>query len=55
MSGSWTTESLLSELSRYEQDLKSAGMTEQTVKTYVDRARRFIRWLDGDYQPQVGN
>jgi hypothetical protein len=53
MGKAWTTAELAQELVAYEQALQAANMTDQTVHTYVDRARRFINWLDGDYDPAV--
>jgi hypothetical protein len=52
MSGqSWTTEQLLAELERYERALVEANLTPETVQSDVDRAHRFVGWLDGEYVP----
>jgi hypothetical protein len=48
----WTHDELLAELERFQSELEQAGMTPNTVHTYVDRARRFVRWLNGDYRPE---
>jgi hypothetical protein len=48
---SWTAAELRAELERYRRELEEAGLTKSTVDTYVDRASRFLRWLDGDYRP----
>ena len=50
---SWTVRQLEDELRRYEGELRQAGLREQTVHTYVDRAARFVRWLDGGYVPDL--
>ena len=47
----WTVEDLFEELQRFEDVLRSAGLAENSVRTYVDRSRYFVRWLDGDYEP----
>ena len=38
-------------LAEFERDLRSAGLSENTVHTYVDRSERFLRYLSGDYRP----
>lgn len=54
MSGqAWTTEELIAELERYERALEEANMTPETVQSYVDRAHRFVGWLNGDYKPTL--
>lgn len=50
----WTTSELHDQLDRFEAELTSAGLAENTVRTYVDRSRYFVRWLDGDYSPGAG-
>ncbi len=42
---------LREELERFEQVLEEANLRENTVRTYVDRTKLFLRWLDGDYEP----
>lgn len=49
--GQWTLDDLHQALDRYEQILMSSGRTPSTIQTYVDRPRRFLRWLAGDYDP----
>ena len=49
---SWTVQDLKAELARFEAEARRAGLKETSVATYVDRAERFVRWLDGDYQFQ---
>ncbi|MFP4148958.1 MAG: hypothetical protein ACLFV0_05665 [Nitriliruptoraceae bacterium] len=49
---SWTHERLLAELDAFEQDLRAAGLRENSVRTYTDRTRTFLRWLVGEYTPQ---
>jgi hypothetical protein len=43
---------LCAELRRFERELQAAGLKENSVTTYVDRTSRFLRWLDGAYQPK---
>jgi len=47
----WTLDDLHQALDRYEQLLASSGKSSSTIHTYVDRPRRFLRWLAGDYDP----
>ena len=47
----WTSDELRDELERFEAELRAAGLRETSIQTYVDRTRRFLRWLDGDYTP----
>ncbi len=42
-------------LREFEAELRTAGLEETTVRTYVDRSTDFIRWLDGDYHPRGPN
>jgi hypothetical protein len=51
----YTVEDLQAELRRFENELRAAGLREKPVSTYVDRAGRFLKWLDGDYQPRGPN
>jgi hypothetical protein len=46
---------LRAELRRFEHQLRAAGLKETSVTTYVDRTGRFLRWLEGDYQPRGPN
>jgi hypothetical protein len=48
----WRVAELEAELRRYEAELRRAGLKENSISTYVDRAGRFIRWLAGDYEPR---
>jgi hypothetical protein len=48
-------EDLRAELRRFENELRAAGLRENSVSTYVDRTDRFLKWLDGDYQPRGPN
>lgn len=50
METTWSIAELLDELERFEQEARAAGLRDTSVRTYVDRSRIFIRWLDGDYQ-----
>jgi hypothetical protein len=51
----WTAGELLYELERFEADARRAGLRENSVRTYVDRSRVFVRWLNGDFQFQGPN
>ncbi len=52
MENTWTLEDLKVDLERFEQEARAAGLAENSVRTYVDRSRIFLRWLAGDYQFQ---
>lgn len=47
----WTKPELREALLKFERDLRRAGLSENTVTTYVDRSERFLRYLSGDYRP----
>ena len=47
----WNLDELREELERFEQVLEEANLRDNTVRTYVDRTKFFLRWLDGDYEP----
>jgi hypothetical protein len=49
---SWTMAELHEALERFEAEARRAGLRENTVGTYVERSRIFLRWLQGDYQFQ---
>ena len=49
--GTWTVDELQALLHRYEDELRRAGLTEKTIRTYVDHPARYFRWLTGDYKP----
>jgi hypothetical protein len=51
----YTVADLHRELARFEQELRAAHLKESSVRTYVDRAATFLRWLDGEYQPRGPN
>ena len=48
----WTIDDLHAALAEFEAELRAAQLRESSVSTYVDRTRRFIRWLDDDYSPR---
>lgn len=52
---SWTIAELKRELDRFEMELRAAELAENSVRTYVDRSERFIRWLAGEYTPRGPN
>ncbi len=45
----WTVAQLHRELERFEAAARAAGLAENSVRTYVDRSRFFVRWLEGDF------
>ena len=47
----WSARELRSELDRYEEELRAAGKTRNTINTYVQHPERFINWLEGRYRP----
>ena len=47
----WSARELKSELNRYEEELRAAGKTRNTINTYVQHPERFINWLVGQYRP----
>jgi hypothetical protein len=47
----WSIEELRSELGRFEDELRDAGLEESSIRTYVDRSKVFLRWLVGEYRP----
>ena len=48
----WTISDLKRELRRFEQELRAAGLRDNTVHTYLNRSETFVRWLAGEYRPQ---
>jgi hypothetical protein len=46
---------LRAELRRFDHQLRAAGLKETSVTTYVDWTGRFLKWLEGDYQPRGPN
>ena len=48
----YTVDELRAELRRFEHELRAAGLKENSVTTYVDCTGRFLKWLDGEYQPK---
>lgn len=50
---SWSLAQLRSELERYEAELRAAGKGQLTIDTYVGQSERFVRFLIGDYRPDV--
>jgi hypothetical protein len=47
----WTAEKLHELLGQVEAELRDAGLAENSVRTYVDRSRYFVRWLQHAYRP----
>lgn len=50
MKDAWTLDELYLELDKFERAARAAGLTENSVRTYVDRSRFFVRWLADDFQ-----
>lgn len=48
----YSVDELHAELRRFERQLRAAGLKETSITTYADRTNRFLKWLDGDYQPR---
>jgi hypothetical protein len=46
----WTAAELHRELERFEAAARAAGLAESSVRTYVDRSRFFVRWLEGAFE-----
>jgi hypothetical protein len=51
MARTWTIDELRDALREFEVALQDAGLADNSVRTYVDRSERFLRWLTGDYIP----
>lgn len=50
--GRWDDDSLATELARYEQACRDAGMRPNAIHSYWDYARRFLDWRTGAYRPR---
>jgi hypothetical protein len=48
----WSDGDLRSALDRYEAASRAAGMREKAWRSYIDYARRFVAWREGDYWPR---
>lgn len=51
MTKSYTTDQLRTLLDDFKKALEELGYAKASVNTYVDRARRFLSWVDGDFVP----
>lgn len=51
----YSVSELRTELLRFERELREAGLKDTSVTTYVDRSGRFLKWLEGGYQPRRSN
>jgi len=38
-------------LEQYEAEVKAAGISRDTERTYLGHTRRFVRWLNDDFTP----
>lgn len=54
-SGPWTANQLRDLLEQFESELRDAELSENTIRTYVDRSTYFVRWLDNDFHPRGPN
>lgn len=54
-SGPWTVDQLRELLEQFESELRDAKLSENTIRTYVDRSTYFVRWLDNDFHPRGPN
>ena len=52
---SWDVAALHQALDDFEAELVEFRLAPTTVRTYVDRSRNFVRWLDGDFHPRGPN
>ena len=50
--GTWTVAELERELEGFESELRGVGLAENSVRTYLERARSFVRWLAGEFTPR---
>jgi len=48
----WSDEDLAAALRRYERACREASMRQNSGRSYVDYARRFLAWRTGDYRPR---
>jgi hypothetical protein len=51
-SRTWDVPGLRRELVEFERALRDADLRDNSVRTYVDRAETFVRWLAGEYEPR---
>ncbi len=51
----WSGDELVSRLHVFEMELRAAGLSDNTVNTYVGRSETFVRWLRGEYTPRGPN
>ncbi len=51
----WSGDDLITKVQAFEKELRAAGLSENTVNTYVGRAETFVRWLRGEYSPTGPN
>ncbi|MBI2776009.1 MAG: hypothetical protein HYX57_01905 [Chloroflexi bacterium] len=49
---SWDDQALRTALDRYEAACRRAAMRDKAWRSYVDYARRFLAWREGDYRPR---
>jgi hypothetical protein len=52
MSKALTLPELWAKLDEFEHELEAAQLAPSSVRTYVDRTKYFLRWLDGTYRPE---
>lgn len=55
MTKTWTMAQLKQELRGFEAALKARGLRTTSIQTSVGQSERFLRWLDGEYEPRGAN
>ena len=53
--GPWDIPQLHDKLDEFEVELRVAGLKESSIRTYIDRSRFFVRWLEDDFHPRGPN
>lgn len=53
MEKTWSLSELEAALGQFERDLRNGGYKDLTVHTYVDRSRRFLRYLSGSFEVEL--
>jgi hypothetical protein len=53
--GPWDVPQLHDKLDEFEVELRDVGLKESSIRTYIDRSRFFVRWLDDHFHPRGPN
>src|SRR5207247_4417832 len=48
----WSHADLVDAVGRLERELEEARLLPNSIRSYVDYSRRFVRWRNGDYRPR---